>query len=53
MSRYMPILSGRFLAQVGCPVINIHHSFLPAFIGVNPYRQAYERGVKIGGATAH
>jgi formyltetrahydrofolate deformylase len=53
MARYMQILSGSFLAQVGCPVINIHHSFLPAFIGANPYRQAYDRGVKIIGATAH
>jgi len=53
MARYMQILSGTFLSQVGCPVINIHHSFLPAFIGANPYRQAYDRGVKIIGATAH
>ncbi len=53
MARYMQILSADFLAQVGCPVINIHHSFLPAFIGANPYRQAYDRGVKIIGATAH
>jgi formyltetrahydrofolate deformylase len=53
MARYMQILSAEFLTQVGCPVINIHHSFLPAFIGANPYRQAYERGVKIIGATAH
>lgn len=53
MARYMQILSAAFLAQVGCPVINIHHSFLPAFIGANPYRQAYDRGVKIIGATAH
>ena len=53
MARYMQILSAELLAQVGCPVINIHHSFLPAFIGANPYRQAYERGVKIIGATAH
>jgi formyltetrahydrofolate deformylase len=53
MARYMQILSAEFLRQVGCPVINIHHSFLPAFIGANPYRQAYERGVKIIGATAH
>lgn len=53
MARYMQILSAEFLARVGCPVINIHHSFLPAFIGANPYRQAYERGVKIIGATAH
>jgi len=53
MARYMQILSAGFLAHVGCPVINIHHSFLPAFIGANPYRQAYDRGVKIVGATAH
>lgn len=53
MARYMQILSAELLSQVGCPVINIHHSFLPAFIGANPYRQAYERGVKIIGATAH
>lgn len=53
MARYMQILSAGFLGHVGCPVINIHHSFLPAFIGANPYRQAYERGVKIIGATAH
>jgi formyltetrahydrofolate deformylase len=53
MARYMQVLTEDFLAQVGCPVINIHHSFLPAFIGANPYRQAYDRGVKIIGATAH
>ena len=53
MARYMQILSANLLAQLGCPVINIHHSFLPAFSGANPYRQAYERGVKIIGATAH
>ena len=53
MARYMQILSANFLSQVGCPVINIHHSFLPAFMGANPYRQAYDRGVKIIGATAH
>jgi formyltetrahydrofolate deformylase len=53
MARYMQILSGSFLSQLGCPVINIHHSFLPAFIGADPYRQAYDRGVKIIGATAH
>ena len=53
MARYMQVLSAEFLAEVGCPVINIHHSFLPAFIGAHPYRQAYERGVKIIGATAH
>lgn len=53
MARYMQVLSAGFLAEIGCPVINIHHSFLPAFIGAHPYRQAYERGVKIIGATAH
>ena len=53
MARYMQILSAAFLSQVECPVINIHHSFLPAFMGANPYRQAYDRGVKIIGATAH
>ncbi|WP_455379599.1 formyltetrahydrofolate deformylase [Petrachloros mirabilis] len=53
LARYMQILSANFLSRVGCPVINIHHSFLPAFIGANPYRQAYDRGVKIIGATAH
>ena len=53
LARYMQILSGDFLAQVGCPVINIHHSFLPAFAGADPYRRAKERGVKVIGATAH
>lgn len=49
----MQILSGDFLRAVGVPVINIHHSFLPAFVGAEPYRRAWERGVKIIGATAH
>jgi formyltetrahydrofolate deformylase len=53
LARYMQILSASFLARVGCPVINIHHSFLPAFAGAEPYRHAYERGVKLIGATAH
>jgi formyltetrahydrofolate deformylase len=53
LARYMQILSGDFLERVGCPVINIHHSFLPAFAGAEPYRHAYERGVKLIGATAH
>lgn len=53
MARYMQILSGDFLARVGCPVINIHHSFLPAFAGAGPYERAHERGVKLIGATAH
>jgi formyltetrahydrofolate deformylase len=53
LARYMQILSGEFLAQVGMPAINIHHSFLPAFAGADPYRRAHERGVKLIGATAH
>jgi formyltetrahydrofolate deformylase len=53
LARYMQILSDRFLKDFGKAVINIHHSFLPAFVGANPYRQAYERGVKIIGATSH
>ena len=53
LARYMQILSSGFLNEVGVPVINIHHSFLPAFAGGKPYHQAYERGVKIIGATAH
>lgn len=53
LARYMQILSGEFLDGIGRPVINIHHSFLPAFIGASPYHQAYRRGVKIIGATAH
>ncbi len=53
LARYMRILSGDFLSRVACPVINIHHSFLPAFAGAQPYRHAYERGVKLIGATAH
>ncbi len=53
LARYMQILSADFLEQVGVPVINIHHSFLPAFIGANPYQKAKERGVKLIGATSH
>jgi formyltetrahydrofolate deformylase len=53
LARYMQILSADFLERVGCPVINIHHSFLPAFAGAEPYRRAYDRGVKLIGATAH
>jgi len=52
LARYMQILTPQFLAVAGCPLINIHHSFLPAFIGVAPYRRAKERGVKLVGATA-
>jgi formyltetrahydrofolate deformylase len=53
LARYMQILSGAFLDRLALPVINIHHSFLPAFAGADPYRRARERGVKIIGATAH
>jgi formyltetrahydrofolate deformylase len=53
LARYMQILSGDFLARLGVPVINIHHSFLPAFPGAEPYRRAREHGVKLIGATAH
>lgn len=53
LARYMQILSGQFVSGFGKPIINIHHSFLPAFVGAKPYHQAYERGVKIIGATAH
>ena len=53
LARYMQILSSEFLQQVSCPVINIHHSFLPSFAGAKPYHQAYQRGVKLIGATAH
>ena len=53
LARYMQILSADFLDELGVPVINIHHSFLPAFIGAAPYRKAKERGVKLIGATAH
>ena len=53
MARYMQILTGDFIDNVGCPVINIHHSFLPAFAGAKPYHKAYARGVKLIGATAH
>jgi formyltetrahydrofolate deformylase len=53
LARYMQILSGAFLDRVSAPVINIHHSFLPAFAGANPYRRAREHGVKLIGATAH
>jgi formyltetrahydrofolate deformylase len=53
LARYMRILSPRFLAEFGGPIINIHHSFLPAFVGADPYRQAADHGVKLIGATAH
>lgn len=53
LARYMQILSEEFVAQWEMKIINIHHSFLPAFVGANPYKQAYEKGVKLIGATAH
>ncbi|MDR1007411.1 MAG: formyltetrahydrofolate deformylase [Campylobacteraceae bacterium] len=53
LAKYMRILSSNFVENYKETIINIHHSFLPAFIGANPYKQAYERGVKIIGATAH
>ncbi|GLW27422.1 formyltetrahydrofolate deformylase [Actinoplanes regularis] len=53
LARYMQILSGNFIERVGVPIINIHHSFLPAFIGAGPYAKAKDRGVKLVGATAH
>ena len=53
LARYMQILNGEFLERVGMPAINIHHSFLPAFAGADPYGRARERGVKLIGATAH
>jgi formyltetrahydrofolate deformylase len=53
LARYMQILSGGFIASFPERIINIHHSFLPAFVGGRPYHQAHERGVKLIGATAH
>lgn len=53
LARYMQILSESFIISYNKPIINIHHSFLPSFKGANPYRQAYERGVKLIGATSH
>lgn len=53
LAKYMRILTPNFVSSYAKKIINIHHSFLPAFIGANPYKQAHERGVKIIGATAH
>lgn len=53
LAKYMRILTPKFVQEYPRKVLNIHHSFLPAFIGANPYKQAHERGVKIIGATAH
>ena len=53
LARYMQVLSAEFVGAYPQRIINIHHSFLPAFAGARPYHQAHERGVKIIGATAH
>jgi formyltetrahydrofolate deformylase len=53
LARYMQVLSGDFLRRWGKLIVNIHHSFLPAFAGARPYKQAHDRGVKLIGATAH
>ena len=53
LARYMQIISDEMIANYPHHIINIHHSFLPAFIGAKPYHQAWERGVKIIGATSH
>ncbi len=53
LARYMQILSGEFISQLPSRIINIHHSFLPAFTGSRPYHRAFQRGVKLVGATAH
>ena len=53
LARYMRILSPTFVERFPSRIINIHHSFLPAFVGAQPYRHAHERGVKVIGATAH
>lgn len=53
LARYMKVLSKEFIDQAGCPIVNIHHSFLPSFVGAKPYEMAHEKGVKIIGATSH
>jgi len=53
LARYMKVLSTNFIDKAACPIINIHHSFLPSFVGAKPYQMAYERGVKLIGATSH
>jgi formyltetrahydrofolate deformylase len=53
LARYMRVLSPQFITRYTDRIVNIHHSFLPAFAGASPYRQAFERGVKVIGATAH
>jgi formyltetrahydrofolate deformylase len=53
LARYMKVLSEQFIRVAGCPIVNIHHSFLPSFVGAKPYEMAYDRGVKLIGATSH
>jgi len=53
LARYMKVLSEDFLSELNCPIVNIHHSFLPSFVGARPYHMAYEKGVKLIGATSH
>ncbi len=53
LAKYMRLLTGDFVSRFAQRIVNIHHSFLPAFVGASPYRQAFQRGVKIIGATAH
>src|SRR4029079_10391042 len=53
LARHLQVLSADFLRRSGVPAVNIHHSFLPAFVGADPYARAHERGVKLIGATAH
>ena len=53
LARYMKILTADFIERADCPIVNIHHSFLPSFVGAKPYEMAYERGVKLIGATSH
>ena len=53
LARYMKILSAEFIDSANCPIVNIHHSFLPSFVGAKPYEMAYQRGVKLIGATSH
>lgn len=53
LARYMKVLSANFIERAVCPIINIHHSFLPSFVGAKPYQMAYDRGVKLIGATSH
>lgn len=53
LARYMKVVTEDFIDNTGCPIVNIHHSFLPSFVGAKPYEMAYQRGVKLIGATSH